>query len=192
MDLAWAANGAAKVKGASRRCECLAMRGAWCERQVRVVNSVASGCLFGLVDKQQSTTPHAARRTPRFCTRTQNAVHAFLAHLSRLTLRYSGALLHLVLGAVLLIGYQAPKTNATRNGGLHLQGGLGTRAGARSDPAAASHLHRFRFARTRLFPYTSPVRRFRLQECAIRVSHRHRHHPRPRLRSDCCGSVIAS
>ena len=68
------------------------------------------------------------------------------------------------------IGSQGRKTSASRNGGLQVQGVLGKRARAcQPPPSAVSHLPP---TRARLFPYTIPVRRFRLQERS--GSHRHR------------------
>lgn len=50
------------------------------------------------------STPRRGERNVKICMRGQNAVHAFFAHLRRFSLRYSGALLHVVPCVVSLIG----------------------------------------------------------------------------------------
>jgi hypothetical protein len=97
--------------------------------------------------------------------RTQNAVAAFNAQFTRLSLHCSGGLLHLVCVLFRSIGSRFPKTSATAGCTWHCRGSHLEKAGTHGLPATASHSP----TRARLlFPIYHPVRRFRLQS-AVRV-----------------------
>ena len=120
-------------------------------------------------------------------TGTQNAVHAFFVHLNPLSLRYAGTLLHLVPGSVGSIGSQDRKTSASRNGGLHLQGGLG-KDSRRTDPPCHRHLlFRTYLLRVRAFSHIPSPSVDSDRKSAVRVF------PSPpftKLQFNCCGAVI--
>lgn len=120
-------------------------------------------------------------------TGTQNVVHAFFVHLNPLSLRYTGTLLHLVPGRVGSIGSQGCKTSASRNGGLHLQGGLG-KDSRRTDPPCHRHLlFRTYLLRVRAFSHIPSPSVDSDRKSAVRVF------PSPpftKLQFTCFGAVI--
>lgn len=127
LDLAWAANGAAMVKGASRRCYCLAMRGVWCERQVAGGECREVACFGHNNQCKQQVNTGAAHPTPWRTQRENLHVHTERSSCIFRAFEPTASPLFWCIASscawrCFLDWLWLPKTT---NGGLHLQGALG-------------------------------------------------------------------